>query len=203
MKKLGVLLFSTLAVVLMLGLVSGSAFAQPVGDASVYFVTYFSNNVAAAPPAIVRVINDGDTNTNLYADYYVFDDSQELQECCGCLISPDGVDSESVQANANPLVGQLTSNTLTSIPVSRGVIKVIGSLSNDPTSAIPTAGLHGFATHVQAGAAAGTYAVTETQLSDANLVAGELSKLDALCYYAIVLGSGRGVCSCTQEDSDF
>ncbi len=56
MKKLGVL-FTVLAIALMVG----SAMAQNVGDNSVYFVTYYSNNVAGAPDETVRLINDGDT----------------------------------------------------------------------------------------------------------------------------------------------
>ena len=88
MKKLGFLMLM-LALAVMLG---GNALAQ---DNSDYFVTYFSNaNTASAPNAVVRFINDGDTEANLFADYYVFDDSQELQECCSCLITPDGLNSE-------------------------------------------------------------------------------------------------------------
>ncbi|MGB9493117.1 MAG: hypothetical protein WCA92_21830 [Terriglobales bacterium] len=60
MKKLGYVLFSMLAVAL---LVSGTAMAQnnsSAGDNSTFFVTYYANNVAAAPDATVRIINDGD-----------------------------------------------------------------------------------------------------------------------------------------------
>ena len=47
MKKLGLLLLPILAITLMLG---GNAFAQNVGDNSVYFVTYYSNaNTSGAP----------------------------------------------------------------------------------------------------------------------------------------------------------
>src|ERR1035441_9407135 len=54
MKRLGLLL---LAITLML---AGNAFAQNVGDNSVYFVTYYSNaNTAGAPDAVVRIVNDG------------------------------------------------------------------------------------------------------------------------------------------------
>jgi hypothetical protein len=57
MKKLGLLLLPILAITLMLG---GNAFAQNVGDNSVYFVTYFSNaNTTGAPDGTLRVINDG------------------------------------------------------------------------------------------------------------------------------------------------
>ena len=187
MKKL-----SVLAVVLMLGLVSGAAFAQPVGDASYYFVTYFSNNVPAAPNAIVRVINDGDTGGNIWAAYYVFDDSQELTECCACIITPDGINSEDVMTNlpANPLTGKVPT---------RGVIKVIGSATPNAAAVVPVAGLHGFATHIQVAGAG--YAITEAPLLDANLVPAEQALLQNLCMYSILLSGSP--CTCTPEDHDF
>jgi hypothetical protein len=186
---------SLLAVVLMLGLVSGAAFAQtaaPVGDGSVYFVTYFSNNVAGAPDATVRVINDGSFG-NLWAAYYVFDDSQELTECCACYVSPDGINSESVQNN-------LTAAPLTGKVPPRGVIKVIGTASPYPFAVVPRPGLRGFATHVQSTGAT-TYALTEDALADANLVAGEEALLQNLCFYSRLLSGAP--CTCTLEDHDF
>jgi hypothetical protein len=190
MKKL-----SLLAVVLMLGLVSGAAFAQegvPVGDASIYFVSYYSNNVAAAPDATVRVINDG-SNGNLWAAYYIFDDSQELTQCCACYVSPDGINSESIKTN-------LTAFPLTGKVPSRGVIKVIGSATIFPYAVVPRSGLHGFATHVQV-ASATTYAITEAPLLDANLAAGEEALLDNLCLFSYLLSGAP--CTCTPEDHDF
>jgi hypothetical protein len=204
MKKLGFLLF----LVLMLGV---AAFAQgPVGDGSVYFVTYYANAsttptgpYVGAPDAVVRVINDGDSatnNGNLWASYYVFDDSQELQECCSCFVSPDGVNSEDVNHN-------LLGNVLTSKATPKGVIKVISSSTGDATNNTPTAGLRGFATHIQRATpgnpGSGAFFVTEAPLADSNLSAGEQNMLQLLCKFAVILGSGRGSCSCTNEDYDF
>jgi hypothetical protein len=199
MKKLGFLLF----LVLMVGMISGSALAQgPVGDGSTYFVTYYSNaQYTGAPDAVIRVINDGDTGGNLWASYYVFDDSQELQECCSCFVSPDGINSESLDKNllANALTGKATPN---------GVVKVISSSVGDATANKPTAGLRGFATHIQRAVPAhtggsGAWFVTEAPLADANLASGEETMLELLCKFAVILGSGRGTCSCTPEDYDF
>jgi hypothetical protein len=194
---------STLAVILMLGLASGVAVAQspavPVGDASVYFVTYFSNNVTAAPDQTVRIVHDGVTQGNLFAAYYVFDDSQELIECCACVITPDGINSESVRKN-------LTANPLTGIIPTRGVIKVIGSTTGSAARVSPSAGLHGWATHIQATKTTGTkgaspWFMTEAPLADAQLGTAEQALLQNLCYYSILL-SGQP-CTCTPEDSDF
>src|ERR1035438_10740006 len=93
MKKPGFLLL-LVGFAMMLG---GTAMAQ---DLDFYFTTYFSNaNTAGAPDATVRIVNDGGSGGNLYADIYVFDDSEELTECCSCPITPDGLLSESVNRN--------------------------------------------------------------------------------------------------------
>jgi hypothetical protein len=191
MKKLGFLML-LLALAVMLG---GTALAQ---NDSVYFTTYFSNaNTANAPDATVRAVNDGDTENNLYASIYVFDDSEELTECCSCLITPDGLLSESVNKN-------LTAAPLTGIKPTRGVIKIISSCVEDDVntsfkSNIPTPGIRAWATHVQK--LASGFAVTETAFADSNLAASEKALLEQLCYFDHQL-SGHP-CTCTPEDQDF
>jgi|SRR5271155_5339617 hypothetical protein len=195
MKKLGFLMLM-LALAVMLG---GNALAQ--GDNSDYFVTYYSNaNTTGAPNGVVRFINDGDTNGNLWADYYVFDDSEELQECCSCIITPDGLNSEYINKTAGE--PNLTGNSLTGKLNTRGVIKVISDSAGNAASPTPTPGLRGWGVHVQK-TGTSTYAVTETRFADSNLSAGEESLLGELCNFEEVLGSGQGVCSCSTEDYDF
>jgi hypothetical protein len=200
MKALGWLLFAIMANALMLG---GTAWAQNVGDNSFFFTTYYSHaNTAGAPDQTLRVINDGDTGANLWASVYVFDDSQELQECCSCEVSPDGLTSESVNNN-------LTANSLTRKVNTRGVIKVISSCvaAGGPTNFTnkPAAGLRVWSTHIQRTTpTAGTFYVTETQAADSNRASGEETLLETLCLYVNLLGGGgQGVCTCTPEDFDF
>jgi len=228
-KKIGLLLFPMLAITLMLG---GNAWATVCdGDndcaaEQAYFVTYYSNGNAPSgsggagapqgpvpPDGILRIINDGDIsssetegvpNGNLWADIYVFDDSQEIQECCSCFVSPDGLLSKSVNK-------QLTANELTGrAETSRGAIKILSSASDDPTNAVLAPGLRGWMTHIQATSTnlttskgASPYFVTETALANSNLSVAELDALEQLCSFAITLGSGYGTCSCTLEDHDF
>jgi hypothetical protein len=203
MKKMGSFLLAAGAVALLF---SGSAFAQ--GDNSYYFVTYYSNNVSGAPDATLRFINDGGGSLildpipepipiNLWADIYVFDDSQELQACGSCFVSPDGLLSEDVKT-------ELTNNTLTGHVPSRGVIKVVTSANGNPTTIGLSSGLRGWATHIQrASATSGAYTTTETPLADSNLTDTEESLLENLCAYAQMLGSGQGTVTCTNEDQDF
>jgi len=200
MKRLGCLLF----LVLMLGIASGTALAQNIGDNSIYFVTYFANNVAAAPDATVRLINDGDTGGNLWASFYVFDDSQELTECCSCKVTPDGLLSESVRKN-------LTAAPINGPVKTRGVIKVISSSTESDVNTgfapnTPTPGLRGWATHIQSIANAtpfgpAPYSQTEDELADSNLAPAEQAFLELLCRFDNLL-SGKP-CTCTPEDKDF
>jgi hypothetical protein len=193
MKRVGVFVFLVVAIALI---VSGNALAQ--GDNSVYFVSYYSNNVSGAPDGTVRFINDGDTGTTLWADIYVFDDSQELVACGSCQITPDGLLSEDVKT-------ELTNNPLTGRIPTRGVIKVISDSGSDPFWPDPVAGLRGWATHIQrATPTSGAYATTETAFADSNLVSNEQALLGNLCYFALEeLGSGQGAITCTWEDKDF
>jgi hypothetical protein len=211
MKKLGLFL----AIALMLG---GAAFAQNVGDNSVYFVTYYSNaNTAGAPDATVRVINDGtqatqdiegNLNGTLWAGIYIFDDSQEMRSCCACSITSDGLLSESVNR-------ELTSDEFTGRgEMTRGVIKILSSSSSDPTNPVPAPGLRAWGTHIQGAAVAtdgkikqaavtGPWYVTETKFADGNLSKTELLNLGQTCSFGLTIGSGYGLCACTPEDYDF
>jgi hypothetical protein len=198
MKKLGALFLGF--VVLML---AGNALAQNVGDKSTYLVTYYSTNFYyRAPDATLTIINDGQTSTsqtegvpngNLYASIYVFDDDQELVECCSCYVSADGLLQESAE-------NELLNNPLTGKFYAAGVIKVLSSRSGDPTNNVLAPGLHGTMTHIQN--LGGSYATTEAPLADANLVSAEQTALQQSCSFAITLGSGSGVCSCTPENDD-
>jgi hypothetical protein len=201
MKKLGVFVFLVLAIALL----GGNALAQ--GDKSVYFVTYYSNaTLAGVPDETIRLINDGDTGSTLWASFYVFDDSEELQDCCSCPVTPDGLLSESVNV-------QLASFALVLTPKHdyRGVIKIVSSSTpaGGPsyTNTLAT-GLRGWATHAQSVSnrfpfGPGPYSQTETPLADSNLTASEKLLLENMCSYAQTLGSGFGVCTCTPEDHDF
>ncbi len=187
MKKLGFLML-LLAIAVMLG---GTAVAQ--GDKSYYFTTYYSNaNTANAPDATVRIVNDGDTEADLYAAIFVFDDSEELTECCYCEITPDGLLSESVNNN-------LTANPITGIKPTRGVIKVVSTGSAFGIINANPPGLRAWATHVQK--LASGFAVTEAPFADSNLASSEQILLEQLCYFDSLL-SGKP-CTCTPEDHDF
>jgi hypothetical protein len=177
---------------LVLGLSAGSAMAQDV-----YKLNYFSNNTATAPDATIRIDNPGLTYGNLCAMIYVFDNDQQLSECCGCVETHNGLRTLSVKHN-------LTSNPLTGVVSNNGVIKIVSAAINnspcDPTANVsPKANLREWATHIQ-NPVGTAYPITETEFSDSTLGATELANLQAQCAFVNILGSGHGICSCGTGD---
>jgi hypothetical protein len=184
----------TLALVTV-GLIALGASAASAQD--VFKVNYFSNNAAPAPDATVRIDNPGLTYGNLCAMIYVFDNDQQLTECCGCVETHNGLRTISVRNN-------LTSNPLTGVRSNNGVIKIVSAAVNnspcDPTANVtPKANLRAWITHIQ-NAVGTAWPITETESSDSTLGATELANLQAQCNFVNILGSGHGICSCGTGD---
>lgn len=189
--KLPTVKILTLALVLVGLVIAGSGVAY--GQTDVYKVNYFSNNVAAAPDATVRIDNPGLTYGWLCSMIYVFDADQQMSECCGCMQSHNNLNTYSVKL-------QLTNNPLTGVISSNGVIKIVSAPFPggfcDATSAYKaTPNLRAWVTHIQ-NPVGGSYPITETESSDSTLGATELSNLQAQCSFINILGSGHGLCSC-------
>ncbi|HXX00707.1 MAG TPA: hypothetical protein VEJ00_05800 [Candidatus Acidoferrales bacterium] len=182
-------------IVLGLCVLGVSASAQDI-----FKINYFANNgVSGAPDATVRIDNPGtDSTYNLCAMIYVFDNDQQLTECCGCLVTANGLRTLSVGKN-------LTNNPLTGVVSNNGVIKIVSSTVNnspcEPASGVePTPAVRAWASHIQ-NKVGSAYPVTETEFSDATLSEQEFSfNLEEQCYFAERLGSGHGICSCGTGD---
>jgi len=192
MKLIAKMLPVALAITGLVTLGSSVASAQDV-----YKVNYFSNDITAAPDATVRIDNPGLTYGNLCAFIYVYAADQQLAECCGCVETHNGLRTLSVKTN-------LTSNPLTGVVPTNGVIKIVSGAVNDspcdPTANVkPTANLRAWATHVQ-NIVGTAYPITETESSDSTLGATELANLQAQCAFVNVLGSGQGICTCGTGD---
>ncbi len=117
LKKLAL---GAMAAAFILALGSTTAVAQD----NIFALSYFSNaHTTTAPDGTLRLVNDGTLSDaspagDLCASVYVFDSAEELNECCSCRITPNGILSLSVNTN-------LTSNTLTGKIPTRGVVKVV------------------------------------------------------------------------------
>lgn len=133
MKKVICRILPVLAIALVIAMVSGIAVAQDPGQP--FKTNYFSNNVAAAPDGVLRITNDGalggvQPNGDLCAMIYVYAADQQQVECCGCLVTPNGLQTADIKTN-------LTANPLTGVKPTDGVIQVITAIPNSTGS--PTA----------------------------------------------------------------
>jgi len=209
-------LLLVLAVVLCLGF---SAVAQ---TSDVYGVNYYTNTTAPLDN-FIYIVNPGvqgapinpatglvSTAGYLCANLYVFDNRQEMLECCSCPISPNGLITLSLKKN-------LLANPLTAVVPNSGVIKLVSSLpiSVTPNGVSPTTAtavcdageigsagetilpdLRAWATQTQI-PASGTYVTTQSVFADAPLSAAEGAFLPLACQMVRYLGSGQGVCTCS------
>jgi hypothetical protein len=193
---------AALTAALALSAMPMAAGAQPPGD--VFEVNYYANanTPGVTADATVRITNPGTNGApspvgDLCALIYVFSADQQLAECCGCKVTPNGLRTLSV-------ANDLTSNPLTPVTLNTGAIKIVSSAPAstglcNPTAPIPTPELIAWATHVQTPTSSSTGVVTETAFEDATLSAAELGVLTEKCTDIGDNGSGHGVCSCGVE----
>jgi hypothetical protein len=192
MYKTALLLACALVVILAAGPVWAAVTTPP---ADVFKVDYFSNaNTAGAPDGTVRITNPGTAAGNVCASIFVFDPYQEMSECCSCLVTPDGLRTLSVNTD-------LTKNPLTGVVLSTGVIKIVSTIPVAGACPLPTVvnstpAIRAWVTHIQNG----TYAITETNATDATLSINEVTTLQRDCTAIKLDGSGHGVCSCGSGD---
>ena len=163
-------------------------------------VNYFarSSAVASGIDGTVFLANPGLTSGSLCAMVYVFDQSQEMSECCGCSISNSGLLTMS-------LLLDLTANPLTGKEPIAGEIKVVPSNLGanqqcDAGSPSPNGVLSGWGTNVQSLSTGGAQ-VTETGFDLVPMNSGEETIMVNLCGFIKTLGSGSGICSCGTGDS--
>jgi hypothetical protein len=195
------------AVSLALGHWAAPAAAQ---QTDVFSLNYFDHQYSEGADGTVRITNPGVQGAPTLADpaagdlcamIYVFRPDQQLAECCGCPVTPNGLVTLSVGRD-------LTSNPLTDDPFPSGVIKIVSSTGTEETSGnhsflrcnaaapAPTPSLLAWGTHVQS-----NDNVTETAFTPATLSAGELASIAGRCGDIADNGSGHGVCSCRSEES--
>jgi hypothetical protein len=185
-RTLAVAVVAAAAVALALAASPSTSVAQD----DVYALGYYANAKASgAPDAQLRLTNDGATETTLWADIYVFNNDEQMQECCSCGVTPDGY--LDLDVNHDLLGNELTPERATS----SGIIKVISSRTFGPTVPTPTIGIRGWLTQIQN--AASGFAITESDLKDSVLSASEEATLAETCSFVLELGSGAGACSCT------
>jgi len=185
------------ATALALSVIPGAALAQN----KAFSVNYYANANTGGPDATVRITNPGTAGApspsgDLCALIYVFSADQQMAECCGCTVTPNGLRTLSVERD-------LASNALTGVRLTTGAIKIVSSSQPatggcNGATATPTPELIAWATHLQRPNES-TTAITETAFESAILSAPELAVLEDRCGDIQDNGSGHGVCSCGVE----
>jgi hypothetical protein len=168
--------------------------------------------------ALVRIVDTAggvSPTDNRCANIYVFDDDQEMQECCSCPLSPDSLKTISV-------INDLTSNPQFASPLGVGVIKILTSNFTTPASCISggngvpgtagsltaanlTYGLDASSSHTESMASNNPGFVppfgfvTSTSVEHFRfsvLDVAEFTQLTAICLNIELHASGRGICTC-------
>lgn len=207
---------------------AGAAQCTP-DTADTFQVAYYSTltNGGVSADNVLRLINptfqplNNDPNDNsggfLCAMIYVYDANEEIQECCGCPVTNNGLRTISV-------INDLTSNFLTpnigGVPVdnTHGVIKIVKTrpvnnsdiidgivdpfgpcnpaiVDTDGDDLTPT--LRGSITHPRQF----PQGIGEVVTSDSPLCPNELSALVNGCSNIHTEGSGHGICTCGTGDN--
>ena len=192
----GILTATRIGSATILAQASGATGSADLTVTPLALVSYFNHAgaVATGIDGTVQLANPG--FGDLCAMVYVFDQNEELNECCGCTISDSGLRTLSV-------LNDLTANPLTGVMPRGGEIKVVpADLSQNPqcnpSSAAPTGALVGWAANAQG--SGDNVQVTETPLEATRLTSNEATFLANMCNYLQKLGSGKGICSCGTGD---
>ena len=154
-------------------------------------VAYF--DATAGIDSTIRVTNPGTTGTDLCAMIYVFDQDQQMSECCACLVSQDGLMTLSLKTD-------LLSNPLTGVASTAGTVMLVSAqqLSGggcNATSVTPAGTVIAWATHLPQ-SKSGTISSAEVAFSNSPLGTSQASSLQAQCLFIQQLGSGQGLCGC-------
>jgi hypothetical protein len=158
---------------------------------------------------LVRLANSTAANGSVCAFIYVFDNDEEMGACCGCPVSPNGLDQISVEDDFLSNVG------ITSYDFYSGLIQITTGLPNsatfvsslglsvptcDPGQASTAVGnLEGWITHNQD--IQGTTSLTEVPFWDQGAAdSSEASYLVSTCHFLETNGTGTGLCYCGDVD---
>jgi len=168
--------------------------------------------------SVINITNDGSSasgaggafltngNGDLCIGVYTFDMNEELQSCCTCLVTPNGLVSLSVDAiNATNLTGALQPSLIikllawstsagasTTAPPGTPAPPVSSSCNASSPGTLAT-GMHAWGTTIHALPVGqrDAFMTTETGFSAANLSSAEYNHITQFCEFNQINGSGR------------
>jgi len=190
-----------------------AAFTPPGG----YQLNYTTHIQSGFDGDFVNITNDGSSavgatsatspSGNLCVGVYFFDPNEELQSCCACEVTPNGLVSLSVkQNNANNLTSEFPdsevvkllawsapSTSSTTGPPGAPILPTPGAnVCNAAAPGTFAMGLKAWGTTLHAvPVAAGSFALTENKFSPGNLSFFEMNRLTTFCSYNQFTGSGN------------
>lgn len=169
---------------------------------SAYSIDYFPNlNKSNGLKKVINTGFYGDTLAGDVCDLIFVFHKEQLTECCGCYVTPNGSRDFDVNKNFN-------SNNLLGAPFAEIIVKQVatgpqGATSDaqcDPTvtQTVKPNSLISWAVKTQVvGTSTG---ITETASQQATLGTAEYNDLIEDCNVLTELGSGQGICSCGTFD---
>jgi len=154
-------------------------------------VSYF--DATSGIDSTIRITNPGTTGQDLCTMIYVFDQDQQMSECCGCLVSQDGLLTLSLKQN-------LLSNPLTGVVSTSGTVMLVSAQQLNTggcnaSSVTPSGTIVAWSTHLPQ-SKSGIMSSAEVPFSTSTLSATLSSSLQAQCSFIQQLGSGQGLCGC-------
>jgi hypothetical protein len=154
-------------------------------------VSYF--DATSGIDSTIRITNPGTTGQDLCAMVYVFDQDQQMSECCGCLVSQDGLLTLSLKSD-------LLSNPLTGVASTSGTVMLVsgqqlGSGGCNASTVTPAGTVVAWVTHLPQ-SKSGALTSAEVPFSTSPLSTILSSSLQAQCSFIQQLGSGQGLCGC-------
>ncbi len=147
---------------------------------------------------MINILNTAQNGSgNLCADIYVLSTSGQLQECCGCKMTPN-------EFRTGQVVKHLLSNNLTGLVLHYGTIKIISSapkagVCNAATPATAGAMNAWLTRHDSTGGSTPITGITTTRFATATLSTAEENSLAKRCGLIQAIGSGHGICTCPAE----
>jgi hypothetical protein len=185
------------------GSLSHSANLMVAVDASgtAFSTTYFYMADSGAADETINILNPGIQSTSsslptLCANIYVFDEGEELKECCSCPITANGTLELSVNNDLtlNPGNGLPFAEGQGELDVVPGTVPSTGIC--DAANPVPAPDLTVWATHVAPSSASSGTSIVEAPASDLSLSGSNLTTLTSLCGFIEGNDSGSGVCTC-------
>ncbi len=185
---------SSRSLVFLTGLLLPAAlFAQ----SDIYQINYLSHLTApgGGTANVINITNAGTTAGtspagDICANFYTFDAREEIQSCCSCYTTPNGLYNVTGASFRNTLTGAVND----SIVVKMTATHPVGGTCDPAAPGAFAPGIRAWATKLHA-LPTGGFTVSETAFSNAGLSASENSKLTSLCGFIGTAGSGSGICS--------